>query len=263
MTGIIKLHRQITEWEWYTDIPVRILFEHCLFKANYKEKKWKGVTVEIGSFITSYENLAFETGLTVQQVRTALDKLKSTGEITYKSTSRYSIITVNSWNKYQTDNTQDNKQTTNNQQTNNKQITTTSYKDSYKKNIRKEEREERENINKDSYLFTQVKKVDPFINPIKTFFQEQYTKIMGKSPRLSLIECNRLIELASENEDIEDIIPIAIKRLKSIDFKDIQFTPSASWLLKGNNFERVINGEFEPKKTEYDRLKEKFCGGAG
>lgn len=105
------------------------------------------------------------------------------------------------------------------------------------------------------------KKVDPFINPVKTFFQEQYTKIMGKSPRLSLIECNRLVELANENQDIKEIIPIAIKRLKAIDFKDIQFTPSASWLLKGNNFERVINGEFEPKKSEYDRLKEKFCGG--
>ena len=113
---------------------------------------------------------------------------------------------------------------------------------------------------KENYI--KEKKVDPFINPIKTFFTEEYQKVFKKTPRLSLLECNRLTELASENPDIEEIIPIAIKRLKSIDFKDIQFTPSASWLLKGNNFERVINGEFEPKKTEYDRLKEKFCGGA-
>ena len=80
-----------------------------------------------------------------------------------------------------------------------------------------------EKNDKNDNFLTSEKKVDPFINPIKTFFQEQYTKIMGKSPRLSLIECNRLIELASENEDIKEIIPIAIKRLKSIDFKDIQF----------------------------------------
>ncbi len=125
MNGYIKLHRQLMEWEWYKNIPVRILFEHCLLKANHKEKKWQGIVIPKGSFVTSYENLAFETGLTVQQVRTAINKLKSTSEITYKSTSHYSIITVNNWERFQEDNTQNNKQITNNQQTNNKQITTT------------------------------------------------------------------------------------------------------------------------------------------
>ena len=252
MGGFIKIHRQITEWEWYTDIPCRILFEHCLFKANYEDKKWQGIVIERGSFVTSYENLAFETGLTVQQIRTALNKLKSTGELTSKSTSRYSMITVNNWEKYQTDNTPSNKQITNEQQTNNKQITTTSYKDSYKKKERNKEREEDNN--------TRVI-CDPYINPTKTLFLEEYQKIMGTTPRLSSFECNRLVELSANNPDIKELIPEAVRRLKRIDFGDIQFTPTASWLLKGNNFERVINGEFEPKKSEYDKLKEKFCGG--
>ena len=120
---------------------------------------------------------------------------------------------------------------------------------------------ENENVNVNENVEVLKKNNDPFINPIKTFFTEEYQKVFKKTPRLSLLECNRLTELASENPDIKEIIPIAIKRLKTIDFKDIQFTPSASWLLKGNNFERVINGEFEPKKTESDRLREKFCGG--
>lgn len=106
------------------------------------------------------------------------------------------------------------------------------------------------------------KKIDPYINPIKTLFQNEYQKIMGNTPRLSSLECNRLIELSAENPDIKEIIPLAIKRLKAIDFKDIQFTPSASWLLKGNNFERVINGEFEPKKDTkdaiFERLRQKY-----
>ena len=122
--GYIKLHRQIIEWEWYTNINVRCLFIHCLLRANHTEKKWQGKTIQKGSFITSYENLAVETGLSIQQVRTAIDKLKLTNEITYKSTSQYSIITINNWDKFQLDNTQDNKQITNEQQTNNKQITT-------------------------------------------------------------------------------------------------------------------------------------------
>lgn len=246
MAGFIKIHRQITEWEWYTDIPVRVLFEHCLFKANYEDKKWHGVFVKRGSFVTSYENLAFETGLTVRQVRTALNKLKTTGEVTHKSTSQYSIIVVNNYEKYQANDKQIDKQATNERQTNDKQATTT---------------KEIEEIKKEKNIFSTEKKHDPFINPIKTFFTEEYTKIMGKTPRLSLMECNRLTELASENKDIREIIPEAIRKLKKLKFDDIKFTPSANWLLKGNNFERLLNGEFDAPESEYERLRRKFGSG--
>lgn len=248
MQGFIKLHRQITEWEWYSDINVTRVFIHCLLKVNHTDNKWQGKIIKKGSFITSYEKLSIETGLSVQRVRTALNKLKLTNELTCKSTSQYSIITINNWDKFQLDNTQDNNQITNEQQTINKQLTTN-------KNDKNEKNE------KNIISFTQEKKLDPFINPIKTFFVEEYQKVFKKTPRLSSFECNRLIELASNNEDIKELIPIAIQRLKKIDFKDINYTPSANWLLKSNNFERVMNGEFEPKKSDYDRLKEKFCGG--
>jgi hypothetical protein len=66
-------------------------------------------------------------------VRTALDKLKSTCEITVKSTSTYTLITLTNYNVYQdkvnlsntVNNTQDNNQVTNEQQTDNKRATTT------------------------------------------------------------------------------------------------------------------------------------------
>ena len=123
MQGYIKLHREIMEWEWYKDIPVRVLFEHLLLKANHKLQKWHGKVIEAGSFITSLDNLAFETGLTKMQVRTAIKKLISTCEITHKGHSKYSIITINNWIKYQENNTQDNTQITHKQHTNNTQIT--------------------------------------------------------------------------------------------------------------------------------------------
>ena len=125
MDGFIKLHRKFIEWEWYTDNNVKILFLHLLLSVNHKDNKWRGQLVKKGSFITSYEKLAIATNLTIQQVRTALNKLKSTGEITYKSTSLNSIITINNWDEYQENNKQNNKQITNEQQTNNKRITTT------------------------------------------------------------------------------------------------------------------------------------------
>lgn len=115
LNGFIKIHRKLLKWEWYSDINVRVLFFHCLLRANHKSERWQGIEINAGQFVTSYEHLAKECGLTVQQLRTALNKLKITNEITNKTTSRYSIITVNNWKRYQTNN----KQITNNQQTNN------------------------------------------------------------------------------------------------------------------------------------------------
>ena len=245
LEGYIKLHRQIMEWEWYSDINVTRVFIHCLLKANHKDNKWLGKTIKAGSFTTSYEKLSIETGLSVQNVRTALNKLKSTNEITYQSTSQYSIITINNWYKFQLNNTQINNQITNDQQTINNQLTTNN-------------NDKNDNNEKNVFLLEEKreKKLDPYMNPIKTFFIEECQKQLKKMPRLSSFECNRLIELASENSDIKELIPIAISKLKGIKFDDINFKPSVNWLLKGNNFERVINGEFDGLKKEKENRPE-------
>ena len=111
----------MTDWEWYKDTNVLSLFIHILFLANWEDKQWQGTTIKRGSFITSVEHLALESGLTVQQTRTVLDKLISTGEINKQTTNKYTLIIVNKYNDYQ----KINKQITNEQQTDNKQITTT------------------------------------------------------------------------------------------------------------------------------------------
>ena len=116
----IKLHRQFLKWEWYDDINVKILFLHCLLRANFEEQKWHGKEIKAGQFVTSIEHLSSETGLTTQQTRTALKKLEITKEINKQSTRGYSIITINNWDKWQ----ENNKQITNKQQTSNKRITT-------------------------------------------------------------------------------------------------------------------------------------------
>lgn len=123
--GYIRLFRKIRDWEWYTDVNTKTLYIHCLLMANFSEKKWRGNTIPAGSFITSYEKLATGCGLSVRQVRTALNKLKMTGELTSSTTSSYSMITVNNWTDYQPDDTQSDKQTTSERQTDDKQATTT------------------------------------------------------------------------------------------------------------------------------------------
>lgn len=101
MNGHIKLHRGMLEWGWYTDLPTCKLWLHLLLRANYKACEWHGIEIPRGAFATSYTALSAESGLTVKQVRTALDKLKSTGEITVKTNRHYTVITVSKYDEYQ------------------------------------------------------------------------------------------------------------------------------------------------------------------
>jgi len=121
----IKIYRKFLKWEWYDDINVKVLFLHCLLKANYKDKKWHGIEVKRGSFLTTIRGLAKETGLTPMQIRTALNKLKTTHEITQSSNANYTVITISNYEKYQTNNTLNNKPVTHQQHTDNTPITHT------------------------------------------------------------------------------------------------------------------------------------------
>ena len=118
--GWIKLHRQILEWEWYSDNNCFRLFLHLLLKANHKEKRFKGIELKVGSIVTSRDLLARETGLTSQQIRTALTKLISTNEITSVTSSQGTIIQIVSYEKYQVPTNE----ITNEQPTSNQQSTT-------------------------------------------------------------------------------------------------------------------------------------------
>ncbi|MEE1162755.1 MAG: hypothetical protein UHU21_03580 [Lachnospiraceae bacterium] len=100
-TEYIKLFRKMLNWEWYTDINTKVLFLHCLLKANWKDGSWHGVPYKRGQFITSLPTLADETGLTIKQVRTALSHLKRTGEVADKTYSKFRIITVLSYDSFQ------------------------------------------------------------------------------------------------------------------------------------------------------------------
>lgn len=142
--GWVKLHRSMLEWEWYQDINTKCLFLHLLIKANHKERRFKGMIVKRGELVTGREILSFETSLTVQQVRTSLNKLKSTNEITIKTTNKGTVLSIVNYDFYQnTDDDQpaeqptSNQQVTSNQPTSNQQVTT----NKNEKNIKNEKKE--------------------------------------------------------------------------------------------------------------------------
>lgn len=128
MSGWIKLQRKMTEWEWFTDVNTCHLFTYLLLSATHTETKWRGVSLRPGQLVTGRTQMALKTGLSEQQIRTSLDKLKATSEITSKPFNKFSLITVTNWNLYQDSNQQNNQQLTseitNNQPASNQQVTT-------------------------------------------------------------------------------------------------------------------------------------------
>lgn len=120
MNGYIKLHRKLIEWGWYSDANTKALFLHLLLTANYRPREYRGVQLNPGDTVVGFKALSEQLGMTVQEVRTAMKHLESTGEITRKSTNKFSVVSIAKWESYQLDDAD----LTNKQQTTNKQLTT-------------------------------------------------------------------------------------------------------------------------------------------
>jgi hypothetical protein len=132
MQGWIKLHRKLIEWEWFHKPEMLLVFIYLLLKANHQDGNWQGVPVKKGQLITGRKRLSEETGLSEQQIRGCLKRLKSTSDITIQPTNRFSLITICNYCTYQPDviivnqpiNQLPNQQLTNKQPTVNQQLTT-------------------------------------------------------------------------------------------------------------------------------------------
>ncbi len=99
--GFVVLHRSLLSWGWHADPATFCLFVNLILMANHYPAEWKGTTIERGQLVTGRKALSEQTGLSERQIRTALDHLKSTGEVTIKTTNKYSLITVVNYGKFQ------------------------------------------------------------------------------------------------------------------------------------------------------------------
>lgn len=133
MASWIKIFRELLQWEWFQKAEMVQLFIYLLLKANCTDKQWQGMTVKRGQLATSNATIRQDLRLSEQQIRTCIKRLISTGEITYKSTNRYVVITICNYDKYQEignpineqNNVQTNNQSTDEQRAINEQSTTT------------------------------------------------------------------------------------------------------------------------------------------
>lgn len=234
----IKISRKILEWEWYTDVNTKVLFLHILLKANWKPGRFQGTEVPRGSFVTSLQNLAAETGLTIRNVRTALKHLENTGEVTSNRHAKFSVITIKNYDKYQScDN-----QVTVNRQSSNSQVTT----------IEEGKKERKEEYNKSPKGDYESRTPE---SSIYATIRELYNSVCGSYPRLvkmsdarkkainarlktgyTLDDFRKLFEKA----EASDFLKGANKRNWSATF---------DWMIADTNMAKVLDGNYDAKEV--------------
>ena len=119
LNGFIKIHRKLLQWGWYQDNVVKGVFLHLLLTSSFKDTHWMNTTIKKGELVTTNRRLSDELGFSIKQIRTALKKLESTGEIIIKGASKYTLITVVNWEEYQCRDYDDGNQRANKGQTKN------------------------------------------------------------------------------------------------------------------------------------------------
>lgn len=113
--GFIKLYRKMLEWGWYDDGPTKDVFIHLLLIASYEDKAYRGIALERGQVVATVAEISKQTGLSRQQIRTAISKLISTSEVTTSKEGKYTVFTVKNYSDYQVANQNSNQQATNEQ----------------------------------------------------------------------------------------------------------------------------------------------------
>jgi hypothetical protein len=189
-SGWIKLYRQLKDWEWYKKENMVHLFIHLLLSANHEEGMWQGIKILRGQLVTGRNSLKKDTGISDRSIRTCLERLKSTNEVTIKSTNKYSIITLCNYDSYQVEDKKVTSKTTskppNERPTNDQQTTT----------------------NKNNKNDNNIKEYSPDVIDIyeysKSYFDEKYLKDEVKETFRKLIEIDNY-----QVEEIKNIIKAA------------------------------------------------------
>jgi hypothetical protein len=238
----IKLSRKLMDWEWYGNINTCRLFVHMLLKANWKEGKFEGKVIPRGSFVSSIGNLANETNLTNDEIRTAIKHLISTNEITKQSYSKYTVFSVTNYSEYQDIPKQNPNQVPSSSQAIPKLFPTI------------EEKKEREEGKKDIYTVsndtvcqTDVRRVVDEWNSLSKFGIKGISKLSNSSKRYQSLAA-RIREYG-----VEDVLK-AIENIRHSDFLQgkvdgkRQWMITFDWFVLPNNFPKVLEGQYDNKE---------------
>lgn len=232
-SGFIQLHRKLLDWEWYTDTNTKSLFIHILLKANHTGKNWRGIDIKRGSFVTSVNKLSLETGLSVKNVRTALSHLEQTNEVARSTSSINTTITVLNYDNYQSGGKVVASELANKGQTRGKVVATTN-------NYNNDNNENNKDIldKKDFISFWNEIANKTSLPTLKALTDDRVKHIKARCKDYNL----SIEEFKSE---LESKILSSKFLSNQTDWNKLSF----DWIVKPNNFVKVIEGKYQDSKN--------------
>lgn len=254
------------KWEWADDPYMFALWSRLLLEANYEPEKWHGKVIDRGQLVTSLSSLSARSGIPVQSLRTCLQRLVDSEQITKESTNKYTIITICNYDRYQAKSTicqqTTNNQITNEQQTSNIQPTIgqqTTNNTTRNKEVK--ELKEEKNLSTESKIplsaeptndSTSLSSENIPWNEIVDFFNTTTKCGLGKirlpfsAKRKASVKA-RIAEYGLETF-YEVIRKVATSRFLTGDNKQ-NWMANFDWIIRPSNFEKILSGNYD-NKTE-------------
>jgi len=255
MKGWIKMHRCIKESRYGKNVEMLGFWMHLLLKANHKDNyNSNGILVKSGQMTTGRKAIALETGLSESKVERFLKKLEIEQQIEQQKTSKYRIISIVNWHKYQSTEQHIEQQANNKRTTSEQQVNTN-------KNVKNE---------KNGKNTTESEKIDEMqiIQMWNDFFMgsvKMYTGSLGNDARNNFVEA---IGFMPEKESWLKIF----EKIKSSKSMMANKSFNLLFVLKYDNSMKILNGTYDWKddvaesKTEfisYDKIYQCICDGYG
>lgn len=90
--GFTKFPNALRAAPWRNEPKTVAVYFYLRMNAAHFSSGWNSIALDPGQIISGRAQIAAETGLTQNEVRTAIDHLKRTGHITSSTTNKYSIF---------------------------------------------------------------------------------------------------------------------------------------------------------------------------
>jgi len=262
MTGWIKLYRQLLEKAiWKKSTPEqKVILVTLLLMANHEESEWewegKKFTVNPGQFITSLDSIRKECGkgISLQNVRTALNKFKKYEFLTNESTKTGRLVTILNWPIYQGEqiltNKESNKDLTKRSQRPNKDLTSN-------KNDKNDKNDKNINISSKEDIVEQSEKSYTPYAEIQKLFNSTCTTL----PNIRSIDGarkTRVKKLWQEQNDLEFFKEL-FKRVDNSDFlsgRNGKWDKCCfDWIIKPANLTKILEGNYDNRNNTSDVFK--------
>ena len=230
MAGYIKIHRKLLSWGWYSVPCVKDVFIHLLITANFATSEYRGITIERGQAVFGLDSLSQSLGYSIKQIRTAVDKLKKTGEITVWTNRQFSVATITNYDEYQDMNEIDGR--ANEGQTDGKRRANEGQTKGTQRAVSKEEKEEEE---RKKSIYTSV--------------MDEFNTICQSLPKVKAINPMRRGRIDRATAQLGTLTFVDLfKRVEASDFLTGRVKPwraDFDWILKPENLTKILEGCYD------------------